>query len=102
MAGLADKRMACTECGNTVLNEQRFCEKCGTAIDWSKYVEPTQEQKMRCGTINCSCGQSFYFETAQNKIHCIKCGKEHDVSAFPFKEDIVEVPAEEVEYEEVE
>ena len=44
MAGLADKRMTCTECGNTVLNEQRFCEKCGTALDWSKYVEPVQGQ----------------------------------------------------------
>jgi hypothetical protein len=102
MAGLVDKRMTCTECGNTVLNEQSFCEKCGTALDWSEYVEPIQERGMRCGTINCSCGQLFYFETAQTKIHCIKCGKEHDVSAFPFKEDIVEVPAEEAEYEEVE
>ena len=102
MAGLADKRMTCTECGNTVLNEQSFCEKCGTALDWSEYVEPVQERGMRCGTINCSCGQSFYFETVQTKIRCIKCGKEHDVSAFPFKEDIAEVPAEEIEYEKVE
>ena len=101
MANLADKRMLCTECGNTVLNGQSFCEKCGTAIDWSKYVESTQEQGMYCGTINCSCGQLFYFETSQTKIHCIKCGKEYDVSAFPFKEDIVEVQTEEVEYEDV-
>lgn len=101
MVGLVDKRMTCTECGNTVLNEQSFCEKCGTALDWSEYVEPTQERRMRYGMINCSCGQSFYFETSQTKIHCIQCGKEHDVSAFPFKEDIVEVSAEEVEYEEV-
>ena len=102
MAGLADKRMTCTECGNTVLNEQSFCEKCGTALDWSEYVEPVQERGIRRGTINCSCGQLFYFETVRTKIHCIKCDKEHDVSAFPFKDDIVEVPAEEVEYEEVE
>jgi hypothetical protein len=94
--------MTCTECGNTVLNEQNFCEKCGTALDWSEYVEPVQERGIRCGTINCSCGQLFYFETVRTKIHCIKCDKEHDVSAFPFKDDIVEVPAEEVEYEEVE
>lgn len=85
MAGLADKRMTCTECGNTVLNEQSFCEKCGTAIDWSKYVEPTQERGMRCGTINCSCGQEFYFETTKEHIACIKCKKGHDVKSFHTK-----------------
>lgn len=86
MAGLADKRMTCTECGNTVLNEQSFCENCGTALDWSEYVEPTQEQRMHCGTINCSCGQSFYFETVRVQVACISCGQTIDVKDFPIKE----------------
>ena len=85
MAGLVDKRMTCTECGNTVLNEQSFCEKCGTALDWSDYVEPTQERGMRCGTINCSCGQSFYFETSRKIVNCISCNKEYDVANYPIK-----------------
>ena len=43
---------------------------------------------MRQGTINCKCGQMFYFETAYKIINCIKCGKEHEVTEFPFKPEI--------------
>jgi hypothetical protein len=53
------------------------------------------EIKMREGTINCECGQSFYFETVNTQIACIKCNKMHDVSGYPFKEEIQEI--EEVE-----
>jgi hypothetical protein len=60
------------------------------------------DENMRYGKIDCECGQIFYFETIRSKVKCIKCGKEHDVSAFPFKEDIVEIQVEEVEYEEAE
>lgn len=96
MADKISKRMTCSECGNVVWNEQSFCEKCGNALDWYSYVEPAQEpQGIRCGTINCSCGQSFYFETVQTKVNCIKCNKEYDVSTFPFKDNIVEVVTEE-------
>lgn len=52
-------------------------------------------EKMRHGTINCSCGQQFYFETLRAKIYCIKCEKEHDISSYPEieepKEEILEV-----------
>ena len=44
-------------------------------------------EKMRHGTINCSCGQQFYFETLRTKIYCIKCDKEHDISSYPEKVD---------------
>ena len=42
---------------------------------------------MRQGTIGCSCGQSFYFETHRDKIACISCNKEHDLSDFPGKKE---------------
>lgn len=45
------------------------------------------EPKVRYGTINCDCGQSFYFETVRKKVSCIKCDKEHDASTFPVKEE---------------
>lgn len=40
---------------------------------------------MKHGNINCSCGQAFYFETSHDKIYCIKCGEEYDISNFPIK-----------------
>lgn len=40
---------------------------------------------MRCGTINCTCGQQFYFETMNTEVACIKCKKVHDISAYPGK-----------------
>ncbi len=43
--------------------------------------------EMHCGTINCECGQQFYFETVRRKLSCIRCGKEHDVTDYPFKEE---------------
>lgn len=43
---------------------------------------------MKCGTINCKCGQQFYFETMNNEIACIKCKKIYDVSSYPEKVEI--------------
>jgi len=43
------------------------------------------EPKTRYGTINCECRQSFDFETVRNKISCINCEKEYDVTNFPVK-----------------
>ena len=61
---------------------------------------------MKYGTINCSCGQQFYFESANKgtskiigyddnqesitnfypqSIACIKCAKTHDISEYPEK-----------------
>ena len=38
------------------------------------------------GTLQCTCGQKFYFETTRDYIACIKCKKRHDVKSFPIKE----------------
>ena len=43
---------------------------------------------MKYGTINCSCGQQFYFESMSVGINCIKCAKTHDISEYPEKEDV--------------
>lgn len=71
---------------------------------------------MRHGTINCSCGQQFYFESANeggyktigfdddqqpmNKyspptIKCIKCKKDYDISKYPEKKEPIEEVGEE-------
>lgn len=42
---------------------------------------------MRHGTIQCECGQEFYFESIFLRINCLNCGKEHDISKFPFLEE---------------
>mgnify|MGYP000847078779 FL=1 len=34
---------------------------------------------MNKGTINCECGQEFYFETIRDFINCIHCGKQYEV-----------------------
>ena len=55
-------------------------------------------EKMKHGTINCSCGQQFYFETLRTQINCIKCDKVHDISSYPEKgEEIIEEEILEVE-----
>ena len=46
---------------------------------------------MKYGTINCKCGQQFYFESASNQINCIQCDLTHDISNYPEKSEIVEV-----------
>lgn len=38
---------------------------------------------MKQGTINCACGQQFYFESNATNITCIKCDKAHDISEYP-------------------
>lgn len=45
------------------------------------------EEKMKAGTINCVCGQQFYFESLAKTISCIKCNKVHDISLYPLKID---------------
>lgn len=42
---------------------------------------------MYYGTINCDCGQEFYFETINTKIKCIHCSKEYDVKDYPIMEE---------------
>ena len=69
---------------------------------------------MKYGTINCTCGQSFYFEKSENIIgyeeehtpiyddlgplivNCIKCKKSYDVITYPEKLETLEDPAIEV------
>ena len=34
---------------------------------------------MNKGTINCECGQEFYFETIRDFINCNHCGKQYEV-----------------------
>ena len=46
---------------------------------------------MKHGTINCKCGQQFYFESASNQINCIQCNLSHDISNYPEKSEITEV-----------
>ena len=46
---------------------------------------------MKYGTINCSCGQQFYFESMGVGINCIKCAKTHDISEYPEKVEDVEI-----------
>ena len=48
---------------------------------------------MKYGTINCACGQQFYFESNATNITCIKCDQAHDISGYP--ELVVVEPIEE-------
>lgn len=41
---------------------------------------------MRYGQINCECGQQFYFEARRDKINCINCNEEYDISDYSVKE----------------
>jgi hypothetical protein len=45
---------------------------------------------MRYGTINCTCGQEFYFESARTHVNCINCDKEYDITSYPEKAEEVE------------
>lgn len=42
---------------------------------------------MRFGTIRCTCGQEFYFETVRTTIKCIRCAEEYDVNEYPKMKD---------------
>lgn len=42
---------------------------------------------MHKGTITCSCGRVFYFETINEIVKCISCEKEYDVSEYAEKEE---------------
>ena len=46
---------------------------------------------MKHGTINCKCGQTFYFESASNQIKCIRCDLDHDITNYPEKSETTEV-----------
>lgn len=32
---------------------------------------------MRFGTINCLCGEAFYFETVNDVVECVYCGEKY-------------------------
>lgn len=40
---------------------------------------------MKYGTINCTCGQQFYFETVNYTVTCIKCKKVYEITSYPEK-----------------
>ena len=42
---------------------------------------------MHKGTITCSCGRVFYFETLNEIVRCINCDKEYDVFEYEEKEE---------------
>ena len=54
---------------------------------------------MKYGTINCTCGQEFYFETIREEVRCIKCNKKYSTADYPEQEEVIE---EEVIQEETE
>ena len=54
---------------------------------------------MKYGNIACSCGKEFSFETVNNTIKCIQCGKVHDVSSYPEKVKQEQEPEETTEGE---
>lgn len=40
---------------------------------------------MKQGKINCECGNEFYFESIQETIPCMKCGKMHKNEGGPVQ-----------------
>lgn len=54
---------------------------------------------MKYGTISCTCGQEFYFETIREEVRCIKCNKKYSTADYPEQEEVIE---EEVIQEETE
>ena len=58
---------------------------------------------IRFGTINCSCGQTFYVESVADSVSCIRCAKDHDISTFPELKPIeqIESAIEEVAFEDI-
>ena len=54
---------------------------------------------MKHGTVNCSCGQMFYFETLTASIKCIKCQKVYNTESYPEKPE--DLPLEDPTTEEV-
>ena len=79
------KSLSCTNCASVAYDEQKFCSECGFQLDWSLYEEPQTEPIMVHGTLQCTCGQEFYFETTKDCIACVKCKKVHDVKRFHIK-----------------
>jgi hypothetical protein len=96
-----DTKVRCSECGS--LNYQKdgkYCFVCESTLDWENPIQEdspntldrqnAQSGKTHYGTINCTCGKEFYFETVHLEVECIGCGLTHDVSTYPFKEEIDE------------
>ena len=50
---------------------------------------------IRFGTVNCSCGQQFHVESVNDTVNCIRCAKEHNISALPEKVEVIDPPTEE-------
>jgi Uri superfamily endonuclease len=71
--------MICNNCNAEVNSEFKYCPECAAAL--IKHVE----ENVRYGSIDCSCGQHFYFETRRKIVNCISCNKEYDVSNYPIK-----------------
>lgn len=55
---------------------------------------------MKYGTINCQCGQVFYFETMSPITSCPSCKNEYDIISYPEK--IKESEIEEIALETIE
>lgn len=48
---------------------------------------------MKCGIIDCKCGQQFYFESVAESVQCPKCKMIYITESYPEKveEEILEV-----------
>ena len=44
---------------------------------------------MRHGNVKCECGYEMYFEARCDVIVCLMCNTTIDISAYPFKEEVV-------------
>ena len=76
---MSTKQMYCTECGNVVVDDQKFCDDCGTPVDWLNYEAPPEEPKFIEGDIACPCGQHFYYKTNAPFVFCINCNAQYPV-----------------------
>lgn len=73
---MVEKHGKCSNCEHEIEKDSKFCQECGTQLEWK---EDAEQNVMRKGNIKCDCGQEFYYETKRLAINCIKCGKEHSV-----------------------
>ena len=93
--------MICTSCGQLVDRTHHKCPiqiKARMERDRKQYQNEKSTAKELTSnkwkkfrrTINCSCGQQFYFESMGVSINCIKCAKPHDISEYPEIVELVE------------
>ena len=45
---------------------------------------------MRGGSIHCTCGKPFYYETQKSTVKCVYCGKEHEAQELPVTGETIE------------